>query len=157
MTERVLVCVPVDTDQARQIARGHRIDDPLQAFTAGPLLYETFGLQPSDDEEAEYATLLLAGLWGLIHHGQRLVLTAMVDPQTLSPGEETPNGGVTLAGLGAGSVEAWFSDDDQAPIEAVCAAVGGLELDEAWELPEVAALHADHDLAWHSVTELPKE
>ena len=157
MAERVLVCVPANAEQARQIAGGRTVEGPLQAFTASPALYETFGLQPSDDEQAEYAAMLLAGLWALIHHGERLVLTAMVDSRTLGPGGEAANGGASLSELEASSVEAWFSDDDGAALDAVRAAVAGLSLDDAWEDPRVQTLHAEHDLAWHSVTELSKE
>lgn len=156
MASQVLVCVPVDAAQARQVAGGQTIEGPLQGFTAGPELFETFGLEAADTEQAEYAALLLAGLWGLVHDGDRLVLTAMVDPGTLGPGDETANGGVQLSELKASSVEAWFSDEQAAQVDAVRAAVSGLSLDEAWDLAQVQALHTDHDLAWHSVTELPK-
>lgn len=156
MTERVLVCVPVDAGEAGRIAEGHTLPGPVQAFTANDALLDAFGLQPSDDEQAEYAVLLLAGLYGLIRYGARLVLTALVDPQTLTEGEEADNGGVALSELAAGSVEAWFSDEDDVLLPELREAVSGLSLDDAWDTPEITALHADHDLAWHSITELPR-
>ncbi len=154
MTDRVLVCVPVDAAQANRIAAGQALEGPVQGFTANPALHETFGLAASEDEQAEYATLLLAGLWGLIHHGERLVLTAMIDPRTLGPGDEVANGGVSVSDLRASSVEAWFSDDEDLDSGALHAVLVGLCLDDAWDLPQVQALHTEHDLAWHSVTEL---
>ena len=62
MAQKVLVCVPVTTEQARLVANGQVVPGPLQVFTVTPMLLDTFGLQPNEHEEAEYAALLLAGL-----------------------------------------------------------------------------------------------
>lgn len=157
MAPRVLVCVPVSPEQTNQIAAGRSLTGPLQVFAATPELLATFDLEPADDEAGEFAALLLASLWGLIHHGRRLVLTAMVDASALRPGAETDNGGLLLDQLPASRVEAWFSDDEHTPAAEVQAAIAGLGLDEAWERPQVQALLGEHDLAWHSVTELERD
>lgn len=156
MAPKVLVCVPVGPEEAAQVAAGRTVTGPLQVFTVTAQLLDTFGLQPADDEEAEYAALLLAGLWSLREHGRRLVLIAMVPADQLSDGPETANGGRLLAELLAPSVEAWFSDDVGAPVAQVAAAIAGFDLDQAWEHPGVQSLHINHALLWHSVVELEK-
>lgn len=157
MATRVLVFVPVGQAEAALVADGRSVPGPMQVFTVTPDLLDTFGLQPADDEAAEYATLLLAGLWSLREHGRRLVLTAMVPADRLAKGPEESNGGRLLAELPAASVEAWFSDDTGVQLSQVAAEISGLDLDQAWERPGVRALHADHDLLWHSVVELGKD
>lgn len=153
---RVLVCVPVDDEQAARIASGETLAGPLQVFTVTPELLDTFGLQPVDDEPAEYAALLLAALWGLLRHGRRLVLTAQVPRSAVDAGAESANGGCSLAELPAKAVEAWFADEPDAPLAEVAQQVAGLDLDEAWEHQAVQELHKEHDLLWHSVVELGK-
>lgn len=156
MAQSVLVCVPVDDDQAAVIAAGGTLTGPLQAFAATDGLYATFGLTPADDEEAEFAALLMAGLWGLQRHARRLVLTAQVAGVQLD-GEETDNGGCTVAQLAAADVEAFFSDDPDAPTAQLVDEIADLDLDTAWDHPDVQALHRDHDLLWHSIIELGKD
>lgn len=157
MVQKALVCVPVTTEQARLVADGQSVPGPLQVFTVTPMLLDTFGLQPHDQEAAEYAALLLAGLWSLREGGQRLVLTAKIDPTQLLAGPEEANGGHQIAELPAAAVEAWFTDEPEAPVDQVAASISGLDLDSAWDTPEVSALHARHDLLWHSVVELRKD
>ncbi|GAA2178363.1 hypothetical protein GCM10009785_00640 [Brooklawnia cerclae] len=154
---RLLVCVPVDREQARVIASGLDLPGPLPVFTVTPELLGTFGLEASDTEEAEYAALLLASIYALARHGERLVLTAQVDDGLLDAGFEQTNGGRLLRELRAPSVEAWFADDGDAPVAGAAAAAAGLELDAAWETPEVADLLAGHDLLWHSIVELGRD
>ncbi len=154
MAARVLVCVPVGSSELALVTSGSDVAGPLQVFAVTPELLDGFGLAPTDDEEAEFAALLLAGLWSLREYGRRLVLTAVVDDSELTDGPERSNGGRLLARLPASRVEAWFSDDRDAPTAQVSAAIAGLDLDQAWDHPAVQALHADHDLLWHSVVEL---
>lgn len=157
MAQRVLVCVPVTAEQAGLVAEGRTVPGPLQVFTVTTDLLDTFGLQPGDDEQAEFATLLLAGLWSLREYGSRLVLVAKVDPASLNDGAEQANGGHRLSELPAAAVEAWFADEPTVPVAPVVEAIAGLTLDEAWETPEVHDLHARYDLLWHSVVELRKD
>lgn len=154
MAPRVLVCVPVDLDQAALVAAGKPLPGPLPVFEVNDELLASFGLTAADDEEADYACLLVAGLWGLANHGRRLVLTAQVDPGQLGPGAEQANGGRTAAELRADRVEAFFADEPGADLAGVAAAARDLDIDSAWELEQVALLHREHDLMWHSVSEL---
>ncbi|MGB3953821.1 MAG: hypothetical protein WBL05_00805 [Brooklawnia sp.] len=157
MAQRVLVCVPVTAEQAGLVAEGRTMPGPLQVFTVTRDLMDTFGLQPGDEEQAEFAALLLAGLWSLREYGKRLVLIAKVNQAGLRPGAEQANGGQLLGELPAAAVEAWFADEAATPVAAAVGAIRGLSLDEAWEAPEVHDLHAHYDLLWHSVVELRKE
>lgn len=157
MATRALVCVPVSPQEAALVAGGQTVPGPLQVFTVTQELLDTFGLQSDDQEEAEFAALLIAGLWSLREYGQRLVLTAMVPTGHLHEGPEKANGGRLLSELPATSVEAWFSDEAGAPAMQVSTAIAGLDLDQAWDNDEVHALHAHHDLLWHSVVELRKD
>lgn len=154
---RVLVCVPVSRAQVRLVASGRDLPGPLPVFTVTPELLATFDLDAGDAEEAEYAALLLASVYALAAHGERLVLTAQVDAAELAPGFEEANGGRLLRQLRAAAVEAWFCDDDVAPVAAAATAAAGLALDAAWDAPPVADLVADHDLLWHSVVELGQD
>lgn len=155
MAARVLVFVPVSDQQAALIASGDTVPGPLQGFTVNEALLEMFGLTTADDERADFACLLVASIWGLINHGRRLVLTAQIDPELLLEGDAAADGGCRLTALPHDRVEAWFADDESAPASEVAELVAGLDLDEAWEHPGVAALLAEHDLMWHSVVELP--
>lgn len=157
MAQRVLVCVPVTAEQTGMVAERRTVPGPLQVFTVTPDLMDTFGLAPGAEEEAEFASLLLAGLWSLREHGHRLVLIAKVDPAGLRPGPEQANGGQLLTELPAAAVEAWFDDEAATPVAGVVDAIRGMTFDEAWEAPGVTHLHAQYDLLWHSVVELRKE
>lgn len=157
MVARALVCIPVDDVQLARIAVGQSLAGPLQVFTVTDELLDTFGLQPADDEPAEYAALLLAGLWSLLQHGRRVVLTAQVPQNQLDAGAETANGGRCLDGLSAADVEAWFADEPGVPIAELAAKLAGLSLDQAWEQPSVQQLFREHELLWHSVVELRKD
>lgn len=154
MSEREFVCVPVNGEQLRLLAAGQTIPGPLQAFTSNDELLATFGLTPADDEEADFACLLVAGLWALTRYGRRLVVTANVDPDRLFDGPEAENGGRSLQELPVARVEAWFSDEDQAAVAEAGALVNGLDIDAAWERPEIERLLREQDLMWHSVVEL---
>ena len=41
MAQKVLVCVPVTTEQARLVANGQAVPGPLQVFTVTPMLLDT--------------------------------------------------------------------------------------------------------------------
>ena len=92
------VCVPVSEDHLRRLAAGEELSE-LQVFLVNDQLLDSFGLTPADDEEADRAAMLLASLWALSRFGRRLVLTAFVAQDLISPGAETANGGATLTRL----------------------------------------------------------
>lgn len=144
----VLVCLPA--------ARGDRAglveaSSPWQAFSATPALLETLGYTPEMDEEADYGALVLASVAALLRFGERFVVTAQVEPSQVGPGEETANGGVAVTGLRRDQLVAYFARPDEDP-RAAASAAAGCTLDEAWELPEVAAL-LENELLWHDIEE----
>ncbi|GAA1396867.1 DUF6912 family protein [Luteococcus peritonei] len=152
--KRTLVLVPVSTEQARALWRAEDLGE-LQAFSVtDELLANLEGVH--DAEDAEHACAQLASLWGLSHHGERLVLAAEVDPGVLRPEQnEAHNGGVLLGRLTRAQVSAFFADDPANPLpQGLSQQVAGLDVDQAWELDEVQRMLRSHDLLWHSVEEL---
>lgn len=154
--DRTLTFVPVTRDEALALARGTEPACPRQAFAATPELVAALGYAPEQDEDAEYAALVLASVWSLAHDGVRMVLVAELEPSAVGAGEESGNGGVTIQKLPRGSVVAFFTDEPAAAAVAQQAAAEarGFDIDTAWDLPGVQALITGHDLLWHSAEEL---
>lgn len=161
----VLVMVPVDSEQATRLWQGAELED-VQAFTANARLRQTVGIddaqhQKSQGEDAEYACLVLASIWGLATHGRRLVLAAELPGALLAEGEEADNGGVLVTRLPRRAVTSFFTDQPAGSsgggdslVEKARGACQGMDLDDAWETDEVQALVQGSDLLWHSVDEL---
>lgn len=154
--DRTLTFVPVTRDEALALARGTEPRCPRQAFSATPELVAALGYQPEQDEDAEYAALVLASVWSLAHDGVRMVLVAELDPSAIGGGDEPDNGGITISKLPRGAVVAFFTDEPEAREVAARAASAARDhdIDAAWELPDVQELITGHDLLWHSADEL---
>ncbi len=153
-TDRPVVLVPVTPPQARRLRSDGRLVGPLQGFTADAQLCATFDLE-SGSEEAEFAAFQVASVAALLSGDSRLVLAAR--PRTTRPSgcSDGANGAVELGELGLRDIDAYFSDDDcRDAVGEISRLVAGMGLDEAWELPSVQALLADHPLSWHDVSEL---
>jgi hypothetical protein len=163
-----LLFVPVALEVARRVAAGDALDNVF-AFSANEALAESFGIAVDNvcvdatainSETAEFAALTVASVTALTTYGERLVLVGEVaDDCVMSIWDcEAANGGVIAEKLLASQVVAFFADaHTTATKELLCAAVRvatGLSIDDAWELPEVAALIAQTDLLWHDATEL---
>lgn len=150
----VLVFVPSSPERARALFDGEPFP-ACQAFAVTPPLLRTLDLTPADEEDAEFACMVLASVWGLARYGTRLVLVAEVPANQLTDGDETDNGGVRLTGLTRAHVQSFFTDEAGQPLAPAAAArVQGLGLDEAWETDEVQDLVHRTSLLWHSVEEL---
>ncbi|MDR0436409.1 MAG: hypothetical protein LBH11_06600 [Propionibacteriaceae bacterium] len=155
-----LVFVPVSRVVARELGTGHPITEDTPAFSANAALAESFGLTAADGEAAEFAALTLASIYALATYGERLVLVAELpaDPLLDDWEAEAPNGGVRLGALSQSQVTAFFTDYDDpqttALLDTAAQAAQGLNVDAAWELPEVSVLLERADLLWHDVTEL---
>lgn len=145
----VLVCVPARRQQPDALWGG-----VVQCFLANARLRETFdlGADAEADEEAERAALVVASLWALCQDQERFVLTAEVSASQLCEGAEAGNGGASLTGLRREQVTAFFADDPSVDASAAARAAAGLDLDAAWDLPEVAEL-LGQDLLWHDIGE----
>lgn len=143
-----VVLVPLTRDEWANLVDGHSLGS-LGAYAPTASLGLTFELD--DLEEVERAALLVASVASLLRSGERLVASveAAFDVQ---PGGQL--GQAHLSGLTFADVTAYFVDGPEAA-EAVGAAAGacpGLDLEAAWELPEVQAL-LEHDLLWHGPSE----
>ena len=122
-----------------------------------PELLEELGFEPDQQEDAEYATLVLASVAALAAHGERLVLVAEVDGSFISPGEDPSNGGCVVSRVPAAAMTCWFGDADDVDPTAAAAAARGLEIDIAWEMDEVQQLLHGHDLLWNDVEEYRRQ
>jgi len=101
--------------------------DTTYSYAADEDMAEMFGVELGED--AETAAVQMADVRGLtLGHEERLV--------------------VVRAG---GTVLAFFTGPSDA---AVVEAARGLSVDDAWELPAVQKLLADHPLEWHDISEL---
>lgn len=152
---RILTFLPVRRSEAIELARdGVAPACPRLGFSATPELVAALGYQPDQSEDAEYAAMVLASVWGLANFGERLVLVAELADDQVHPGdEEVENGGVQVLGVVKSAVVAWFADPDGVA-QAAAQAAHGLGIDAAWETPEVQELLVSHDLMWHGVEEL---
>ena len=153
---RTLTFVPVARAEAVAFAAGEALDVPRAGFAATKALYEALEYTPDQDEEAEHAAMLLASVWALAEHGERLVLVAELPDTSLGAGEgvDLHNGSVTVRTLPAGAVVAWYADAAGTPTVQAAEAASGQVLDDAWDAPAVQRLLAEHELLWHGVEEL---
>lgn len=148
-----MVFVPVTRQQLEELASKGSLGGQMQAFVANDRLRETFEIFDYKDaqEEAEMAALQVAGVWGLIASGERLIVVADADGAELSPGDESENGGVRVSGLDRKRVVSWFCDEEP-PNSELTEKLAGQSLDEAWQLAQ--DFMAEHDLSWHDLSEV---
>lgn len=150
--ERHLVFIPVATSELDAIeGRTRLLGRTAHAVT--PELLESLGYQPSDAEDAEYAAMVLASVAALSVHGQRCVLVADVPRDAVRPGTDAANGEVVVDEVPASAITCWFSEAPGVDVADAAAAARGLDIDTAWDFPQVQALLADHDLLWNDVVE----
>lgn len=123
------------------------------AHQVTPELLACLGYSPEQQEDAEYAALILASVAALANHGERLVLVAEVDPALVSQGRDPDNGGCVLAEVPQRSMTCWFSEAPGTDWEAAAAAAKGLDIDTAWGFDEVQELLNNSDLLWNDVEE----
>ncbi len=146
---RQLVFIPVARDEL-SILTGSPVVEQRRAFTVTPDLLDELEYTPDMAEDAEYAALVLASVAALAQFGERVVVVAEVDPSLVEPGEDSANGECLLLRCPVSAMTAWFED---APGVVVPRVERGASIDDAWELPEVQALLAEHDLLWNDVAE----
>lgn len=151
---QTLVCIPVTDDDLRTLQTSGILPGTRQAFTANPSLREGFGLSDNtkDDEEAEYAAFLIAGLWGLSKFGQRCIVIAHLPHAAIQPGEEPGNGGVRVSDVAARDVDAFFTEDMASPPELS----SNSDLDTLWARDDVQQFLGETSMLWHDVSELDR-
>lgn len=148
---RVMVCIPVNPDEVDELLGSGQWHHPRQAFSPNAALQTSF--EVIDQEEAEYAALLVASLWCLTHQMMPLVLVAQVPPSVVTPGVETANGGIQLDRLVAGQVESFFAAADESPVANLQARLANLDLDQAWEDEDFQRLILEQPMLWHDISE----
>ncbi len=153
--ERTLVFVPASRAEARELVTTP-FSQPRQAFAVTAELLAALGYGPDQQEDAEYAALVLASVWGLAQWGERCVVVAELPEADVDRSEqhESGNGGVRSAMLSADNVVSVFTDEADVDLTAAAAASKGLDIDAAWEMPQVQDLVTEHDLLWHAADEL---
>lgn len=147
--QRQLVFIPVASDEL-DVLVGRVPVENRRAYTVTPDLLEELGYTADMAEDAEYAALVLASIAGLVEFGERVVVVAEVDPALVEPGEDSPNGECLLTRCPPESMTAWFVDAPGVDLPEVRKGAG---IDEAWDMPEVQELLAEHDLLWNDVAE----
>lgn len=150
--ERQLVFIPVATSELDAIEGRTRLAG-RRAHSATPELLEALGYQPSDEEDAEYAAMVLASVAALSAHGERCVLVADVPPDAVHPGPDAANGEVVVDDVPASAITCWFSEAPGVDVADAAAAAKGLDIDTAWDFPQVQELLAEHDMLWNDVVE----
>lgn len=144
-----LVCIPIAETELDMLV-GKTAVVNRKAFTVTDDLLAELEYTPDMREDAEYAALVLASISGLIEYGRRTVVVAEVPKELIQPGEDSANGECLLVSCPVDAMTAWFVD---APGVAVPKVRSAASIDEAWDLPEVQQLLAEHDLLWNDVAE----
>lgn len=147
-----LVLVPV----ARELVGRADVFDPdaeMFAIAANEQLHQTFELGPDEGEQAEYAALSLASLWGALHLGNHVVLSLQANPAQLRPAStEVGNGAVLVQGPSRKHAVAWFDCD--VPLDPDTAAgLADADLDQAWDDERVQRWFANREFIWHDIEE----
>lgn len=153
--ERRLVFIPIAAEELAAITGDVQLVN-REAYTVTPELLSAQELRTDQVEEAEFAALVLASVTSLSRFGQRLVLVAEVPPADVVPGPDAANGGCTVASVSQNSLTCWFSDAPGLDVTAAAASARGLDLDTAWERPQVQEL-IQHDLLWNDVQEFKRQ
>lgn len=144
--------IPVAPEELDAI-RGARELTNRRAHAAIPALREALEYDEGDDEDLEHAAMVIASVAALAEHGARTVLVAEVPAQLVSEGEDPGNGQVLVERVPQTAITCWFADADGVDIADAAAAAHGLDIDTAWDFPQVQELLAEHDLLWNDVQE----
>lgn len=146
----MLVFVPLSPAELADWARGAPRD--VAGFAATPAFLAGFDVSGAESEDADLTLLEIAGVAGLLAHGERLVAVCEADADGVEPAEF---GSVTATGVPWGSVESLFCDDAAGRERATeaRAALSGMLLDEAWDADATHDLLRGTELLWHGSSE----
>lgn len=150
--ERQLVFVPVSRSELETMTGGVELTD-RPAHTVTDELLGALGYTPAQSEDAEYAALVLASIAALSRYGERLVLVADVPTSVVGLGADPDNGGVNVSRVPAQAITAWFCEAPGVDSSDAAAAAKDLDIDTAWDFPEVQRLLHESDLLWNDVEE----
>lgn len=154
--ERQLVFIPVRRAELDAITGDTRLDGRT-AHTVTPELLEALGYDAGDAEDAEYAAMVLASVAALAAHGERVVVVADVPRAAVHPGEDPGNGQCVVSEVPASAITCWFSEADGVDVTDAAAAAKDLDIDTAWDFPQVQELLQGHDLLWNDVVEYRRD
>lgn len=123
------------------------------AHRVTPELLAALEYSPEQQEDAEYAALVLASVAALAAFGERLVLVAEVEPTLVTAGEDLSNGACVVEVVRPQAMTCWFSEAPGMDSTGAAAAARGLDIDTAWGFDEVQDLLRGSDLLWNDVEE----
>ena len=147
-----LVFIPVSRDELAAIDGSVRLTGRA-AHRVTPELLAALEYTVGQEEDAEYAALVLASVAALTRFGERLVLVAEVDVSLISGGDDPENGACFLTRIAPEAMTCWFSEAPGVDASAAAAAVRGLDIDTAWGFDEVQELLRESALLWNDVEE----
>lgn len=150
--QRQLVFIPIRRDELDAIT-GSTVLEHRTAHAVTRELLEALEYGSDQTEDAEYAAMVIASVAALAQHGERLVLVAEVPASQVGPGTDVGNGQVVVAEVPAASITCWFSEADGVDVADAAAAASGLDVDTAWDFPQVQELLHGNDMLWNDVAE----
>ena len=147
-----LVFIPVSRDELAAIDGSVRLTGRA-AHRVTPELLAALEYTVGQEEDAEYAALVLASVAALTRFGERLVLVAEVDASLITSGDDPENGACVLTRVAPEAMTCWFSEAPGVDASAAAIAVRGLDIDTAWGFDEVQELLRESALLWNDVEE----
>ena len=147
-----LVFIPIARDELAAID-GSVLLTGRAAHHVTPELLAALEYTAGQEEDAEYAALVLASVAALTRFGERLVLVADVDTSLIASGDDPENGACILTRVVPEAMTCWFSEAPGVDASAAAIAVRGLDIDTAWGFDEVQELLHESDLLWNDVEE----
>ena len=149
---RELVFIPIARDELAAIDGSVQLSDRA-AHHVTPELLAALGYRVGQEEDAEYAALVIASVAALTRFGERLVLVAEVDDSLIISGDDLENGACILTRVAPEAMTCWFNEAPGVDASAAAVAVRGLDIDTAWGFDEVQELLLESDLLWNDVEE----
>ena len=144
--------IPIARDELAAISGSVQLADRA-AHHVTPELLAALDYRVGQEEEAEYAALVIASVASLTRFGERVVLVAEVDDSLIINGDDLENGACILTRVFPEAMTCWFSEAPGVDASAAAIAVRGLDIDTAWGFDEVQELLHESDLLWNDVEE----
>lgn len=149
---RELVFIPIARDELAAIDGSVPLIDRA-AYRVTPELLAALDYEAGQEEDAEYAALVLASVAALTRFGERLVLVAEVEDSVVRDGDDLVNGACVVSRVAPETMTCWFSEAPGVDTSLAAAAARGLDIDTAWGFDEVQELLRESDLLWNDVEE----
>lgn len=150
--QRQLVFIPIRADELDAIAGATALTG-RSAHTVTPELLDALEYTQDQLEDAEYAAMVIASVAALSKYGRRLVLVAEVPAAQVRPGTDPGNGQVEVREVPPAAITCWFSEAEGVDFADAAAAAAGLDVDTAWDFPQVQELLHANDMLWNDVEE----